>query len=944
MQSSFSTPSGRYALNGGPSSSSFRSSSQSISRDGGGLPTPGQQQTSKLNETSSPLGSRSLQNQSQSSLSTSKPRKSIIPEIGTPIKVDSSSPYRTPESTSKASLFLSRTPFGTPAARNSRASTSSSSLTTGPSATATQPLKPVTGFWPQVWPLFKSLLDENAYLTFALQSRPHLTYSGFLESALRINWVKLLVFSLPVYHALYCISLFRPTNPLQLITLPFRPTALFLSLTSYCVLLGLLLLLPGQRFSIASKKWMVQDHAGLRDERLAGGLTLSAGSPANLLIRSLRQPALWRGVFLHAAFALAIATMHALALVHYTDSSLNESKALTSNNNSWSPYHHVVVRLAQGYKTTAIRPNERFWFLLCGNAILGGMYAIIRAVIISRPNVPGAGAPAPFASSRFEAQATFESALVRISAKIRQTIYRAFCFGAVMPSFILQGYLFIRRPLFRVILSLIGHHSPLRPILVPSFKRPLFNIDLIFRISMLGSMTVMILEAFSIAWEVLSTQPIGLSMGGLSKFSSAPTKCLIKGMQSKRISLSEESHLGSSERAYYSHFAFAEMATVMATDAERRKAIFRDVGQSIGGDRIGGNTLPSIPISSMDSGTGRSAWAVIAAECINVIQEERKWLLNKGKEPIASGMPSITNNQRSSNRLKPVDAAHQVSLATGDSGVNKGKPSIWDRLASSSVTSQQGSAPAPSTTSATSTQVNPNATEGLNSLLHRIAPPPIQPNSTEASSSNRAAVGSNSGGSTTSTTSKTTLLDVFISIFASSAQSLASVFNLLPSDLQHVLRTSFFARKFESAQKWLFSSSDDMLLTIGVLPRDEGLVTWSVQILGSLLAASLEQDEYGTVALAASARLGIDDVLEECAILLNVLQELGTKITQKQSEGSGASESSLFVFEHDVAPLIMALRTTITLVLGAFEPTGYHLRPSCRKAVDDALASPKLSG
>ncbi|MCO5613944.1 hypothetical protein L7F22_068224 [Adiantum nelumboides] len=939
MQSSFSTPSSRYALNGGPSNSSQRTSSQSFSRDGEGFSTPVQQQTARLNESTSSLATRNVQSQQQSSLNVSRPRKSTVPDIGTPIKVASSSPYRTPESTSKASLFLSRTPFGTPAARNGPSSTLGSSSTVSKSTTVTQPLKPVTGFWPQVWPLFKSLLDENAYATFALQPRPHLTFSGFIETALRINWLKLLVFSLPVYHALFCISLFRPTNPLQLITLPLRPTALFLSLTSYSIFLGLLLIIPGQRFNIASKKWTVQDHSGVRDERLAGGFILSAGSPASLLVRSLRQGALWRGVLLHAAFSLAIATTHALALAHYTNTTFIDGKG-SKTSNPWSPYHHVSVRLSQGYKTTAIRPNERFWFLLCSNAILGATYAIIRAVLFSRPQVPGAGAPAPFAPSRFEAQATFESALVRIAAKGRQTIYRAVFLGSITPSIILQGYLLIRRPFFRVVLSLIGHHSPLRPLLVPSFKRPLFNIDLIFRVSILGLVTVLILEAFSVAWEVLSTQPIGLGMGGLSKFSSAPTKCLIKGMQSRRIPLPEEAHLGGSERSYYSHFAFAEMATVMATDAERRKAIFRDVGQSIGGN--GGSILHSIPPSGLDSGAGRSAWAVIAGECINVIQEERKWLLNKGKEPIASGTASTSSSQKLTNHLKPVDAAHQVSLATGNNGVNKSKPTIWDRLASTSpVASQPSATTAPSTTNATSTQVNANATEGLNSLLHRIAPPPIQ--STPAASSTSGTAASLNNGRSTSFTSRTTLLDVFVNIMISSIQSVGSVFKLLPSDLQHVLQNSIVARKIEGAQKWLFASSDDSLLAIGVLPHDEALVTWSVQILGSLLAASLEQDEYGTVALAASSRLGIDDVLEECAILLNALQQLGLNITQNRADGIVSSETSLFVFDHDVAPLITTLRTTITLVLGAFEPTGYRLRPSCRKAVDDALASPKSS-
>lgn len=148
------------------------------------------------------------------------------------------------------------------------------------------------------------------------------------------------------------------------------------------------------------------------------------------------------------------------------------------------------------------------------------------------------------------------------------------------------------------------------------------------------------------------------------------------------------------------------------------------------------------------------------------------------------------------------------------------------------------------------------------------------------------------------------------------------------------------------------------LLCSGTVPRDAALATWSVQTLSALLAASLDQDEYGTVALSVASHCGVDDVLEAFGALLIALQNLATALNssgaESNADGNNATDSATTkdprahtradagraAFDQVAGPLVVALRSGITLVVGAFEPTGMRLRPSCRALVDKALAAP----
>jgi hypothetical protein len=113
------------------------------------------------------------------------PRRSIaIPSK--PIKVESSSPYRSNDSGSKAASFLSKTPFGTPNSNRNAAITPSSHTASLPSGTTSTslPAKPLTGR-AQLMARIRSLWLGGGYTTSSLQAKSFLPYSGFAKVSRR---------------------------------------------------------------------------------------------------------------------------------------------------------------------------------------------------------------------------------------------------------------------------------------------------------------------------------------------------------------------------------------------------------------------------------------------------------------------------------------------------------------------------------------------------------------------------------------------------------------------------------------------------------------------------------------------------------------------------------------------------------------------------------------
>lgn len=815
----------------------------------------------------------------------------------------SSSPYRTPESTSKASFLLSKTPFGTPV----KTSTPTVYGTVPPPG-GRPPVNVSTSKASQAWALSKSLLDGGAaYATLALRGRSHLPFSSLFAVSQRTNWVPMCIVALLGHHILFSMSLFAPSHPIQGLFLALRPTNILISMLTFAAMALVVVLHPGHQFSLVQKRWATANKITLQDKKF-GGFTIPSGSPASILLARINQATLWRAVVLHSLLGFLLGLMQAVALM-----------LSSSQPELWLPYHVVPIRSPHSSSTTVVRPNERLFVLVLGNAAICGLAAWTRSLQTSSP-APTPGAP--FCEPKFEAQVAFATPLGRLGDRLQRARRRVFLLGGLGPLVLLQLYLVWRRPFFRLVLSVIGHRSPLRPMLIPSFKRALVSSELVYRVWLLGLASVCILEFFDTAWEVYASHPVDFASGGVSKFAREPTRCLIRGMQLRRTAFPEEQALGPVERDYYAHFAFSEMALIAATDVERRKAIFRDVGT---------NGLPST------DGAAQSAWAQVASECLVVLREERQRLLQKGKPSPSADTPSAAADTRrttSANEQKPTGTAHQIPVSN-DANILKNRPvSVWEKLASTAV----GSRPNPQTISvstpapATGPSSVQSSDSGLRSILHSIAPPTAAPSVGTSTQRNRPALASSIHGQQPH---QPAFLVAQIAVTAASTllNTLKVFLTLLPADLQHVIRHSVVVRCFTQSREWFVTPSDKVLLSSGSVPSDTALATWSVQTLSALLAASLDQDEFGTVALSAHAHLGLDNVLEEFSALLLALHSFYASM--QSTHGPGA----LIQFIHVAGPLMEALRTGITLIVGVFEPTGVQIRAATRAHIEKALAA-----
>lgn len=721
---------------------------------------------------------------------------------------------------------------------------------------------------------------------------------------LQTNLDRLYLLSFLAIHFFFAMALFSPLQPLESILRFLQPSLLLISMTAYLSSILPLIMLHQARTSALGQK--IKPRRAASQEYKIAGVTLQPGSPALHYYLTFTQISTGMSISLHAISGLFLAAFQASALILYSSSS-----------EDWLPYQTITFRNAQGLRISSLRPNERFFFLLGCNFVVGALFALYRIAAISTYS-SSAGSSSDV---NFEAQATLQSPAVRISKKVRRRLPTSMAIGLALPVSFLLLYVATRRPLFRLILSIIGHDSALRPILIPSFRKTFFSIKFVLRLSALGAFSAATWETIAILWEVFSTQPFNDLHGGLSQYSREPSRCLIEGMQSRTVVVAKEGISDPSEAQYYAQFAFAEMAVVTATGYERRRAIFREVGAgSSNGTTAVGN---------------KSAWVLIAEQCVKVIQEERIAVMDRGRSNAVSRNAAPV--QGTTSRLKADDANHKVPVEDGSSIMKRSSISIWDKLASTG-----GAAPpatsAPASASSTSTAQTVPQEEGLGSILRKLVPPPP---TAAAGGTNRATPASSSALTTgkSPTQRPPTAVSVVSSILLTSTSSVAFfTYSLLPEDLRHVLSRLPVVRSAMPFRDWLTTPTSATLLYTGELPRQAALTTWSIQILGALLSASVEQDEYGTVALSAQQKLGVDDILEQMATLLSALSQWGLDIA-KEMEGQNVVTKRDMTASWDarVAPMVVAARSAINLVMGVFEPTGYQVRSSTREMINRAL-------
>lgn len=836
---------------------------------------------------------------------TPRGKRNSLADFGTPIKVANSSPYRTPEPSSRAASLLLRSPFGTPASKTATPTTSGVAGTSGQATAAgggaSTPPKPLTGSAAVLARI--QALGGGASVTRPLQGKLYLPYSSYIQLALQTNIDRLYVAAVLSVHVLLSLSLFSPLSPLASLALPLRPTLVLLSTLAFA--LGVLPLIVARRLSIRGGNSYLTPKPRLSSSINALGFSFPFSSPGAHYLWSLSNPSTWLAAALYALSGLALAGAHGLALMLYAN----------NDEGRWSPYLTVPIRTSDGYRTTATRPNERLFFLMGSNLLLGACYSIYRSSSLAHPSSSLLGSP------HFASQATVQSASSRISVQLRRRLPTAFVLGLVLPTALLVGYLPIRRPLFRLLLSIMGHHSPLRPIFIPSFRSSFLSIGLLVRTTALGTVSALAWETVSVLWDVFATQPF-TDRGGLSAFSRAPKNCLISGIQARRDTTVEgpDRREPKEAREYYSHFAFAEQAVLAATEPDRRKAIFRDVGSSTPGA----------------AGAAKSSWQLLAQECLAVIDEELVHIARRGQaqSTMATSSSSTGVITASASSKKPLDPSHDA-LQSGAHVVKPAQQTIWDKLASSSGGSQPAK-PASSTTTAVSSST-PASDAGLSDLLHRIAPRPetdVSAVARQGPAVKRAPTTSTTSSSSSTGGGYAFLHQVVSSMVHTAFSLLRTAYLLLPSDLQHVLRTAPVLRSLPQVYSYLMTPATTTLIASRTMPVHAALDVWSSQILSALLAASVTEDEYGSVALSAKEGCGVEQVVSALTKLLLEIQSW-----QQQQQQVSQSDEEKELWKQEVEPLVSALRSGITIVLAAFEPKGHVWASETQALLSKAFSS-----
>jgi nucleoporin NDC1 len=695
---------------------------------------------------------------------------------------------------------------------------------------------------------------------------------------------RIYVLDLLATHLVLCALLL--TSPASLLA-PVRPTLALLSLAVF-----LFAVLP----LIVLRKWAVSRPTAPPAPLKVLGFSPAPGSLTAHCAAVLRARVSWHRILAHTASGVLLAAAHVAALWLYTPGA----------SSPWAPYTHVAVG-AGAASTAVLRPNERVFLVLAINAALGAAYSAARLLHAARAGPP------------FEPASLHYTLAARLGIALRTRLPGAVAFGAALPSALLAIYVPLRRPLFRTLLRIIGPHSSLRPVLIPSFRTPFVSgvPALALHLSSLGAASAVCWELAACLWDTYASQPVLVS-----HFAREPTRCLIAGLAAGQ----PDSVKADPTQAYYAHFAFAELASLCSTSDERRAAIWRDVGD------VG-------PLASVSQKP--SAWVGIATECIRALKEETEVLARRGAPPAAPAQPAKPAEAQKGGLPK---ATHNVLVADPSKKVVKPAPtSVWDRLLASSA---PAAPPAPQP-SASSTATD--STSGLSQLMHRIAPKPVEQEPTAAPASSTAPP---KPAAPPACTSSDAVRQVLVAC-GSAAQRLKS---LLPPPIRQTLDAVIPSGSL---------SPSDTLVLGTLAPAKPALSLWAAQAVTGLLSASVAEDEYGTVALARGTA-GAEEVLLACAKLLLELNQWhrsaesaasardeaekkaraaaaqsasdGGKLPQAPLAAVGAHKAALAeAWKREALPLANTLRTGILQVRAAFEPHDLGLSAATRGTLEQAL-------
>ncbi|PWN47522.1 hypothetical protein IE53DRAFT_382060 [Violaceomyces palustris] len=630
------------------------------------------------------------------------------------------------------------------------------------------------------------------------------SYRALVKIALTQRQTRIYLLSLVASHTLLSLTLF---NPLALAW----PTSFLSSLLSFS--LAILPLIVSNKRSLTASPSSSTTPSPPSPVAGGGGGKVAVVKLAETRFERFQEVLTdadsWTSALAHSLSALVLALIHSFYLT---------SQLGTQDASDWSPRTWVASHSSH-------YANERFLYLLGSTSLLGAIYSLLFRSYLAAARSPYRPSFDPHSIHPGDPSNKLSS---RVTRRLKSDLPRAVLFGYLGSLALFSLYLFLRRPIWRTVLAILGPRGIARRLLVPSFRTDLSKADLLLRSMMLGGAVTGSLESAHIIFQVYVTQPLV----PLSRLAREPNSVLLNGLEDGN--------------PFFRQHALSELARISQADPERRKNIFKDV-----------------------HGGPRTAWKAISSVCLGLLQDEARFLeafcaggggggegggrisesssSQKVEESTKVGGDEVGNRRRTNRGV--VEQAEK-----GDSSVTT--TTVWDRLAGKDKKEEgqkeEGSGSAAKTT--------PTATS-LPLLASR--------------SGEKGRGGDAKPGKSKDTTTVAVGLTKLVASWL--FRLVGNVYeNWLPEDAKHALCPPRTRRK-------IFGYSPKVQLeSILLLPDHLGLrrstkaeLIWSLSILQNLVLHSLTEDEYGTV------QTDVTKVLETSLHLLSSLKRLSESVGSK---------------------------------------------------------------
>ena len=634
--------------------------------------------------------------------------------------------------------------------------------------------------------------------------------------------------------------------------------------------------------------------------------------------------------------------------------------AYTRDEGSWDLRIEVPKRPGQ------FRPNEHVIYLFGSTILFGLLYSIVKDLLQplqarQSPTVQAWMLSPP----RFDPRSTDQSIQIRLAAAAtgpNAFIWRSASLSAAISTSLLIGYVVSRKLIYRTILSIIGVRSPLRAVLIPSFRHSFLNPSFVVSVLLLHVGVALLWGLAEALWTVYATHPHINSAA-----TKDPTRCLLQGMVAKPAT-------PSAGTSYFRHFAFAELSIVTSSDSARRKGIFMDLtgvnnrqiaprpllpadatsGANASGGPLGNMAFTSSPVATprragkIAGASSGDAWNVILGQCLDVIEAQNNWVKRRGQPPSAAkATAAAAQASKSSASSQTQDSSSAVSKRrsilkeTDTNIVQTPKSSVWDRIASDAVRK-----PTPTANAANAGSTAQSSTSKVADVWHRLAPSQLgsQKAQETANKVTQTVTKVADAAKAVPPPQAITVADIISGV----QKATLAVWSMIPASQRKQLETAPVLRQVPAAANRILSPSPTLVVRREILQDRDALLVWSIKSLAHLAAASLQEDDYGVV------QKDLPAILVSFAELLKGLEQWGSELSsaaQKRDEelrGATSGSVSAAVTEEDrfqqqwditLAPVTDALRNGINDILFTFSGCSLDLRMDERELVKSSVST-----